>query len=94
MLMLPFSKPGYCRIHRDSKVASKAEMFFNLVGGSNNLSTAFNVKLPSDAVVHTRDVTWTHSPVPCTLPEPAGGVGFANIYRPEPGSTSSPLPQQ
>ena len=36
--MLPFFKPGYCCIRRDSKAAPKAEMCFYLNGGSNHPS--------------------------------------------------------
>lgn len=92
--MLPFLKPGYCRVRRDSKAAPKAEICFYLNGGSNHPSSSFKVKLPSGAVVYTRDVTWAHPREPFTLPEPAGGGGFVNIYPPEPASTPPPLPQQ
>ena len=86
--MLPFSKPGYCRVRRDSMAAPKAEMFFHLNGGSNHPSSVYKVKLPYDAVVCTRDVTRAHLRAPFTLPEAArerGGI--VNIYPPEPRST-------
>ena len=69
-------------------------MLFYLNGGSNYPSSAFKVKLPSGAVVYTRDVTWVHPREPFTLPEPAGGGGFVSIYLLEPGSTPPPPPQQ
>ena len=75
--MLPFSKPGYCRVRRDSMAAPKAEMFFHLNGGSNHPSSVYKVKLPYDAVVCTRDVTRAHLRAPFTLPEAArerGGI--------------------
>ena len=39
--MVPFLKPGYCRVRRDSKAEPKAEMCFYLNGGSNHPSTSF-----------------------------------------------------
>ena len=92
--MLPFLNPGYCRVRRDSKAAPKAELCFYLNGGSNQPSPAFKLKLPSGAVVYTRDVTWAHPREPFMLPEPAGGGGFVSIYLLEPGSTPPPPPQQ
>ena len=76
------------------KAAPKSEMCFCLNGGSNRPSPAFKVKLPSGAVVYTRDVTWAHPREPFMLPEPAGGGGFVDIYPPQQGSTPPPLPQQ
>ena len=93
--MLPFLKPGYCRVRRDSKAGTKAETCFYLNGGIKHPSSALKVKLPSGAVVYTCDVTWAHPREPFTLPEPAGKWGgVVNIYPPDPGSTPPPLPQQ
>ena len=71
LAMLPFLRPGYCRARRERKAAPRAEVCFYLDGGSNHRSSSFKVKLPSGAVVYTRDVTWAHPREPFTLPERA-----------------------
>ena len=93
LVMLPFLKPSCCRVRRDSKAAPQAGRCLYLSGRSNHPSSARKAKLPSGAVVDTRDVRWAQTRETFTLPKPAGGGEYVSIYSSEPPSSPLPLPQ-
>ena len=73
--MLPYKKPGYCRVRSDNKAAPKQEACFYPKDGSPQPASSFKVKLQSGVVVYTCDVTRGHPREASAIPQPAEGGG-------------------
>ena len=61
--MLPFLRPGYCRVGRERKMG-------NLSGGAHHPSDSFKAIMASGAITHTRDLIRgpSRTPFPSALP--------------------------
>ena len=72
LTLLPFMKPGYCRVRRVNKAVPKAEPCF-LNGGRNHPRDSVRVLLPSGRTTCTRDITWECPREPFLGPVGGGG---------------------
>ena len=83
--MLPFLRPGYCRVRRNNKAEPKAEQCFYLSRGTRRPAYSLKVIMSSGAITYTRDLTWEHPRAPfpsapaeisrhMSAPEEGGGV--------------------
>ena len=88
--MLPFLRPGYCRVRRDNKAEPKAQRCFYLSGGSKHPADSLKVVLPSGAITYTRDLAWEHSRAAPFVPAPAGGGREQHLVHPLPPQKPSP----
>ena len=62
--MLPFLRPGYCRVRRNNQAEPKAEQCFYLSGGTRRPADSLKVIMSSGAITYTRDLTWEHPRAP------------------------------
>ena len=76
MPVLPFCKPAYHRVPRQSKMDRQAGPCFSPNFGYNYGSDCFKiVDAETGRIVHSRDVTWQHLREPLISPAPAVGSG-------------------
>ena len=76
MPLLPFCKPAYHRIPRQTKMDRQARLCFFLNFGYNHGSDCFKVMdAETGRIVHSRDVTWHQPREPPISPAPTVGSG-------------------
>ena len=76
MPVLPFCKPAYHRIPRQTKMDRQARRCFFLNFGYNHGSDCFKVMdAETGRIVHSRDVTWHQPRKPLISPAPTVGSG-------------------
>ena len=65
VVLLPFLKPGYCKVKRESKSQAKSRECFHLGPASNHPRNAVRVLTKHRTLLMTRHVTWQRmSPAP------------------------------